>query len=569
MKNIEIADIFDNMAKIMECIGDNSFRINSYKRAAVILRDLTEDVTLLAKENRLKDLDGIGAGLAEKIVEYIEKGKIVRYEELKKETPEGLIMLLDVPGVGPKTAALLYKELKIKNINDLEKAVTEGKLKDLPGMGEKKEQSILKGIQFLKEAGKRISLGVALPIVKNIIEQFKKEGIELVSSAGSLRRMKETIGDIDILIGHEKGGEIISDFVRRPFVKRILAEGETKGSAIVEGGLQVDVRVVKPDSFGAALQYFTGSKEHNIRLREMAKSKGYKINEYGVFKGDKKICGEKEEDVYKALGLPWISPLLREDRGEIDAAKHHKLPKIISIEDIKGDLHMHSRWSDGAATIEEMVQKAKEIGYEYIAITDHSQSMRIAGGLGPKEIEKQIDEIKNINKGMKNFRILRGSEVDIKNDGSMDLSDDILEKMDFVIGAIHAGFKQDEETLTKRITTAMRNPHVDVIAHLSGRLIGNREAYELDMNEILKTAAETKTALEVNAHYMRLDLNDVWARRAKEMGVKISIGTDSHNKDSLWMMELGVSVCGRAWLEKEDILNIMTASELLTYLTKH
>lgn len=568
MKNREIADIFSHIADILEFTGDNTFRINSYKKASMAINEITEDIEILAREDKLKDISGIGAGMAEKINQYLSEGKIDKYEELKKEVPDGVIKMLKIPGMGPKTTALVYKALKVKDILELEEAINAGKLRELPGMGEKKEGNILRGIRLLKEAGKRILLGVALPIAETMANNLKEKGVRLVSPAGSLRRMQQTVGDIDILAGAAKGEEIINDFVSQPNVKEVLAKGGTKGSVIVEGGIQVDLRVVPAESFGAALQYFTGSKAHNIRLREMAKIKGFKLNEYGIFKGDKKLAGAKEEDVYAVLGLPWISPLLREDRGEIDAAVKGILPELIKEDDIVGDLHIHSEWSDGAAKIEDLVKAAKGRGYKYIALTDHSQSLKIAGGLNPKELEKQIDEIKKINGKSKDFKILCGSEVDIKNDGSMDFPDRLLEKLDIVLGAVHTGFKQDKKILTKRITTAMKNPHVDVIVHPSGRLIGAREPYDLDMEEVLKVARDTNTALEINAYYDRLDLDDVWARRAKQMGVKLTIGTDSHHVDQMWMMRLGVAVAGRAWLEKGDVLNTLTYEDLIKYLTK-
>lgn len=568
MKNREIADIFEHMADILEFKGDNAFRINSYKKASRVLKDLTEDIEALAREDRLKDIPGIGSGMAEKINQYISTGKIDKYEEIKRDVPEGLIKMLEVPGMGPKTVALVYRELKVKDISELEKVVTSGKLRELPGMGEKKEENILRGIRLLKEAGQRILLGVALPIVDGMVDKLRQKGISLVSSAGSLRRMKETIGDIDILVGAKSGKEIIGEFVHQPNVKEVLASGDTKGSVIVEGGIQVDIRVVEPGSFGAALQYFTGSKAHNIHLREIAKQEGLKINEYGVFKGDRKIGGAKEEDVYKALGLSWIPPVLREDRGEIESAAKGKLPRLVTEKDIKGDFHIHSEWSDGTACIEELARKAQGMGYSYIAIADHSQSVKIAGGLTPKELEEEIEEIKRINKKIKNFAILTGAEVDIKNDGSMDFPDKLLERLDIVLGAIHSGFKQDKKILTKRITTAMKNPNVDIIVHPRGGLIGAREPYDVDMEEVLKVARDTGTALEINAYYDRLDLDDIWAHKAKEMGVRLAIGTDAHHVDQLWMMRLGVGVGGRAWLEKDDILNTLSLPELIKYLTK-
>lgn len=572
MKNREIADIFEHMADILEFKKDNIFRINSYRKASRVLKDLTEDIEVLAKENKLNDISGIGPGMAEKINQYIRKGKIDKYEEIKKDVPDGLIKMLEIPGMGPKTTALVYNKLKVKDMAGLEKAIEKGGLRELPGMGEKKEENILRGIRLLKEASKRILLGVALPIVEDLVNNLKQKGIKLVSPAGSLRRMQETIGDIDILVGSDKGDEIIRDFVNQSNVKQILASGDTKGSVIVEGGIQVDVRVVKPSSFGAALQYFTGSKAHNIHLREMAKEKGLKINEYGVFStkggGNKKIGGMKEEDVYKILGMPWIPPVLREDRGEIESALKNELPRLVTEEDIKGDLHVHSEWTDGNNRIEDIARAARDRGYSYIALTDHSQSTRIAGGLKPNELKEEIEEIKKINRKFKDFTILCGSEVDIGSDGSMDFPDKLLEKLDIVIGAIHSGFKQDRKTITKRIITAIKNPNVDIIVHPSGRLLSSREPYDVDMEEVLKAARDTGTAIEINAYYDRLDLDDIWARRAKKIGVKLAIGTDSHHIDQFWMMRLGIGVCGRAWLEADDILNTFSLQNLIKYLTK-
>jgi len=567
MKNKEIADIFFEIAEMMEILGDNLFRINSYKKAARVLNDLTEDVELLSKENKLKDIPGIGTGMAEKITQYIAERRIDKYEELKREIPEGVIRLMEIPGMGPKTAQLVFKALNITNIEDLQKAVKEGKLRGLPGIGQKKEEAILKGIKIIKDLGNRILLGVALPIVSEMVKKIKQNGAKLVSPAGSLRRMKETVGDIDILVGDKDGRKIISDFVRQGGVKEVLAVGDTKGRVIVEGGTQVDIRVVSPDCFGAALQYFTGSKEHNVRLREIAKTKGLKINEYGIFKGDNKIGGEKEEDIYELLGIEWIPPVLREDRGEIEAAQTKKLPRLVAMEDIKCDLHVHSNWSDGTTEIMALAEEAERLGYTHIVISDHSQSLKIANGLDLKRIEAQIEEIKKINKDLKGFKLLCGSEVDIKADGSMDFPDSILKELDVVIGAIHTNFKQEKKVLTGRIIKAMENPNVDIIAHPTGRLIGAREAYDVDMNEIIKAAHNTKTALEINSHYDRLDLQDIWAHKAKENGVKMAIGTDAHHIDNLWMMRLGVGLAGRAWLEKKDILNTLSHDSLIKYLT--
>ena len=568
MKNKEIAEIFENMADILEFNGDNTFRINSYRKAARVIRDLGSDIQSLVDGGNLKNFSGLGAGMADKVNQYLSKGKIDKYEEIKKGIPKGLIPMLKIPGLGPKTAYLLYKELNIGSIKELADAIKKGKLRDLPGMGARKEENILRGIRLLEESGNRILLGDAIPLVERIMSVLKNKNVSLISPAGSLRRMKETVGDIDILVGAGSGAKIINDFVSGPGIDEVLACGETKGSVIVAEGIQVDIRVVDEKSFGAALQYFTGSKDHNVHLREIARKKGLKINEYGVFRGKKKIGGGKEDDIYKALGCLWIPPVLREDRGEIEAALQGKLPQLVAEKDIRADLHVHSKWSDGSAGIFDIARAAQKMGYSYIVITDHSQSLKIAGGLSIAELEDKIKEVKDVNRKLNNFTVLCGAEVDIKNDGSMDYPDRILSKLDVVLGAIHSGFKQDKNKITGRIISAVNNPHVDIIAHPTGRIIGVREPYEVDMEVILEEARKTGTALEINAYYQRLDLDDVWARKAKQKGVKMAIGTDSHHLNQLWMMRLGVGVAGRAWLEKKDILNTLSVAGLIKYLTK-
>ncbi|MBI3813908.1 MAG: DNA polymerase/3'-5' exonuclease PolX [Nitrospinae bacterium] len=569
MKNLEIAQIFERIADILEFKGENKFKINAYRKASRIIGSLSEDIEHIHRENRLTEIPGVGSGIAEKIAEYLDTGKMTKYEDALKGVDEGLIKLMEIPGLGPSTLRMVYKELGIHDIDGLEKAASEGRLQTLKGMGEKKEENILRGIRLFKESQKRISLGTALPLVKDIIESLKKKtDVKEIEPAGSLRRMKETVGDIDILAASSKGRDIISAFVSLPVVKEVLASGETKGSIIAEGNIQVDLRVVEKDSFGAALQYFTGSKLHNIHLREMAKRLGLKISEYGIFRGDKKIGGEKERDIYSALGLDWIPPELREDRGEIEVAKEKRLPHLVNINDIKGDFHVHSNWSDGAETIEEIAERAKEMGYEYIAITDHSKSTKIANGLTEERLSKQIKEIRELNKKLKGIRILAGSEVDIKTDGTLDFPEKLLKELDIVIAAIHIGFKEDEETITGRVISAMKNPYINIIAHPTGRLISSREPYKLNIKRCFKAAAETGTAMEINGYYDRLDLNDVHCQMAKDMGVKMAIGTDSHHISQLVMMEYGIGVARRGWLEKQDLINTMGYKELMEWLER-
>lgn len=567
MKNKEIAEIFSKIGDILEFKGENTFRINAYRNAARVIEGLSDNIEKLREEGRLKEIQGIGEGMAKKIEEYLTTGKMTKYEEVRKDVPLDLLSLLDVQGIGPKTLSIAYKELNVSNTRDLERVIESGEILSLPGMGEKKLENIKRGLALFKQAKERISLGVAYQLVEKIIEELKETTkIKKIYPAGSLRRMKETIGDIDILVASNRGEKIIKSFTRLKGVYRILASGETKGSVLFDSSgltrslLQVDLRVVPENSFGSALQYFTGSKAHNIRLRGIAKEKGLKLSEYGVFKGDKFIAGKREEEVYESLDLSFIPPELREDEGEIECAIKDKLPELLVDEDIKGDLHIHSNYSDGITEIEEIATEAIKRGYEYIAITDHTQSATYAKGITPERLLSQGDKIQQINKKIKNrFKILWSSEVDIKSDGSLDVPDEILKKLDIVVAAIHSGFKQ---RVTERIIKAMENPYVDVIAHPTGRLISRREGYEIDLDKILSKAKDTKTALELNAYYDRLDLNDRNCRTAKEFGVLISIGTDSHNLAQLWMMRLGVGTARRGWLSKKDILNCYPVSRL-------
>jgi len=492
-----------------------------------------------------------------------------KYEEVMKGVSEDTITLMQIPGLGPKTVAMLNKELGIVGLNDLEKALQEGKLKGLFGIGDKKIENIIKGIELFKTSQQRISIGMAFPVVKRIIEGLRlNPQIVDIQAAGSLRRMKETIGDIDILASCANGTDIVKSFVNMRGVTQILAAGDTKGSVRVEEGVQVDLRVVREDEFGAALQYFTGSKEHNIHLREIAKKKGLKISEYGIFKGDKKIGGRKEEDIYKTLGMDWIPPELRENRGEIEAALEGKLPKLIELSDIKGDLHNHSNRSDGTPTFEEMAEHAMKMGYKYLVVSDHSKSLHVANGLKDEELLEEIEEIDKLNKMFKGFTLLKATEVDIKADGSLDFPDKLLEKLDIVVASIHSGFKQGKEKITERMIAAIRNPYVNVIAHPTGRLISRREGYDVNLDKVIDTCAETGTALEINCYYDRLDLNDIYCRKAKEAGVMIAISTDAHHLDQMWMIALGVGIARRGWLEAKEVINTFSVDKLKAFCKK-
>ncbi|GAB62477.1 MAG: DNA polymerase/3'-5' exonuclease PolX [Candidatus Jettenia sp.] len=569
MKNHEIAALFERIANVLELKGENAFRINSYRKAARILGDVTEDIEVLAREGKLKDIPGIGEGMAEKIMEYIHTGKMSKYDEVMKEISEETITLMQIPGLGPKTVAMLNKKLGIVSLSDLEKALQEGKLKGLFGMGDKKIQNIMRGIELFKTSQQRIPIGMAYPVVKGIIEVLKHHSqTRDIQSAGSLRRMKETVGDIDILATGTHGEDIVKSFVTMRGVTQILAAGDTKGSVRVEEGVQVDLRVVREDEFGSALQYFTGSKEHNVHLREIAKKKGYKISEYGIFKDNKKIGGSREEEIYKVLGMDWIPPELRENKGEIEAAQEGKLPNLIKLSDIKGDLHNHSDWSDGNSTFEEMAKRAMDMGYRYLVVSDHSQSLHVANGLREEELLEEIEEIDNLNKKLKGFTLLKATEVDIMADGSIDFPDKLLEKLDVVIASIHSGFKQEKKKITERMIAAIRNPYVNIIAHPTGRLIGKREGYEIDLDKVMEACVETGTALELNCYYDRLDLNDSNCKKAKETGVMIAISTDAHHVDQMWMIELGVGIARRGWLEAKNVINTFLLHDLKAFCKK-
>lgn len=570
MKNAEIAKIFYDMADILEINNENQFRVRAYRRAALNIEGHPKDAALLSVED-LRKIPGIGEDLAGKIKEITETGTCADYEKLKKKYPAGLTEILAIPGLGPKTAKFLYDKFKVKGIDNLEMLAREHKLKG-PGIKEKTEMNIIKGIEMLRgRQTERHPIGKVLPSARELMEYLaKSSAVQKISIAGSLRRWKETIRDIDILAASARPDELMDYFVKLPQVSRVLAKGPTKSSVVIghgSNGIQADLRVVEEGAYGAALCYFTGSKEHNIRLREMAVKRGLKVNEYGVFdlKG-KKIGGQREEDVYQALGLPYIPPELREDSGEIDAALEDSLPRLIELSDIKGDLHVHSKQSDGSYPVEKLIEAARERGYSYMALTDHSKSLGIARGLDEQKILEQIKMIDALNRKLRGFRLLKGVELDIRGDGALDLPDALLARLEIVNASIHSGFRQDAARVTGRIVRAMENPYVNVISHPTGRLIGEREAYGLDFERVLKAAKETGTALEINCYPARLDLNDQMARRARDMGIPLVISTDAHVLTHFEFMEYGVEVARRAWCGPGDVLNTLDLKNLLAAL---
>ncbi len=563
-RNKELAKILNRIADFLELKGELVYKINAYRRAARAIESISTDIEEIYRQGRLYEIPGVGERIAKKIEEFIKTGTIRKYEELKREFPEELAELLDVPYLGPKTLKLAYEKLGVKSLRDLQRVLEDGSLEKLPGMGPKKVENIKKGLQLYLKGNDRMLLGEALEVAEYVISQLEKL-CSKIAYAGSLRRMKETIGDIDILaVGNP--GEIMDAFTGMNRVTEIIAKGDTKSSVLI-GTTQVDLRVVEEHQWGAALQYFTGSKEHNIKLREIAKEKGLKINEYGVFEvaTGRRIAGETEEEVYQTLGLCFIPPELREDRGEIEAALEGKLPDLVPYEGIKGDLHVHSNWSDGGFSIERIALEAKSLGYKYIAITDHSKSVKIAHGLDEERLLKQMEEIESLNERLKGIRILKGIEVDILPDGSLDLSDEVLSKLDWVVASIHSRFNEDA---TERLIAAIRNPYVCCIGHPSGRMLFQRDGYPVDWDRVFEEAAKTGTCLEINAHQDRLDLNDLLVKRAKEFGVKFAIGTDAHHIGQFWMMKLGIGVARRGWLTVDDVVNYWSYRKLKSFVNK-
>ena len=569
LTNIEVAAILYEVADLLEIKGVR-FKPYAYRRVAQAIVTLPEDIADLAREGRLSEINGVGKGIAGRITEIIETGRLGYLESLREELPEGVQELTRIEGIGPKRALFLSRELGIQGIDDLEAAATAGRIRDLPGFGEKSEENILAGIRMRRMAGKRHLLGYILPTARDIEQRLSAlESVGRVSLAGSVRRRKETIGDVDILATSTRPEDVMEAFVSLPGVSRILVRGTTKTSVVLTTGIQVDLRVVDDAHYGAALQYFTGSKEHNIALRKLAIARNWRLNEYGLvdLADGRMIAGEDEVGVYRALDLAWIPPELREDRGEIEAARNNALPDLIDYGSIRGDLHVHTHWSEGAHSIEEMAEAARALHYEYIAICDHAESLHIARGLSPERLADQMRETERINRAADDgFTLLTGTECNIDMDGQIDLPDSVLADLDVVVASVHSGFKQPREEMTERVITAMHNEHVDIIGHPTGRVLLSREAYQIDLPRVSRAAAALGVLMEINAFPGRLDLSDVNARQAREAGVRFSLGSDAHSQKNLRFMEFGVATARRGWLSAGDIANTRSLADLRGFL---
>ncbi len=580
MSNQELVKILYEMAALLE-IKEVAFKPQAYERAAYSIEALGEDVDEIYKKGgpkALEDIPGVGQGIAERIEEYIKTGHIADYQKLKKQFPVDIGGLMAIEGVGPKMVKKLYHELGIKNARELEAAAKAGKLEKLEGLGEKSEQKILKSIGFLWQSQGRFILGFIMPVVRKIVDSLRVlPEVKRAEFAGSIRRMQETAGDLDILVISNKPAKVMDFFFFFPEVQDVIEKGPTKTSVRLKIGMDADVRVLPPESFGAALQYFTGDKYHNIALREIAIKKGYKLNEYGLFRSNpakslrdrgagKLIAGKTEEEIYKKLGMDLMEPELRTNHGEIEAALAGKLPKLIGYDDLKGDLQVQTDWTDGENSIKEMAEAAKKQGLKYIAITDHTKSLAMTGGLDEKKLLKQMSEIDRVQKQVSGVKILKSSEVNINKDGTLDIDDETLAKLDVVGAAVHSNFNMPEADMTARIVRAMENPNADVLFHPTGRIIKRREPYKVDMDKVIKAAKRTKTVLEIDAYPDRLDLKDEHVRKAVDEGVKLSVDSDAHSSGHFKFLEFGIAQARRGWAEKKDVINTKPWEEMLKLL---
>jgi len=570
LTNEEIARVFENIADLLEIKGESVYRVISYRRAAESIRAQGRRLGDLQREGKLKEIPGVGEAIAAKIEELLTSGKLGFYETLADEVPPGLIDVLKVGGVGPKKASRFWHELGITSIPELEAAARAGSLRELPGMGAKSEAAILENIERLasRQTG-RISIGVARPMAERLAERLRAlPGVVAAEPAGSVRRWKETVGDLDLLVAAQAPAEVLQAFTGFGEIERVLGQGDTKASVEVVGGLRVQVWVHRPERFGSALQYATGSQTHNVELRELALQHGLSLSEHGLkAAGGREILCADEAEVYRALGLPWIAPELREGLGELEAAAGGRLPALVTEDDLRGELHAHTDWSDGRATIGAMAEAALSLGLSYLIISDHSPSLGALNGLTPARLRQQRGEIEKVQQRIGDgLRLLRGAEVEILADGRLDYDDDVLAELDFVIASLHVSLRQPREQITERLLTAIANPHVDMIGHPTGRLIGSRGASDVDLEAVFAAAADHGVVLEINAHPERLDLNDGFARRAWQVGCLLSINTDAHRPEDLRLRRYGVGVARRAWLPPEAVLNTRSTDSLLTWL---
>ncbi len=572
MKNAEIATVFENIADLLELKGENRFKIRAYARAAEVIRHLPEEMELMHEEGKdFKDVAGIGDAIAAKSMELITTGRLRFYQELKAGFPDGIISLMDIPGIGPKTAYRLATELGVGTVDQLEAAIKDGRVAKLERLGEKTAANIMRAIEAFRRKDRRIPLGEALPVVEEVLSVLRTvPGVLNLMPAGSLRRFKETVGDIDLMGTADDPGAVIRAFVALPQAMEVLAQGPTKASVILPGGLQADLRMVEHADFGSLLQHFTGSKQHNVTLRTWAQKKGFSLSEYGITdtKSGRVERFAREDEFYAYLGLQFIPPEIREDMGEIDLAERNAIPALVELQDIKGDFHIHSTGSDGIDSIEDMAKAAGALGYEYAAVTDHSSGRNIGNDRKLERVKRQTEEIKRLNSSSAGPYLLNGVEVDIRADGSLDLPDDVLAEMDIVIASVHSSFRQDRAVMTRRIIGALENPHVDMLAHPTCRKIGEREPVDVDLEAVYSTAAKHGKALEINAMPDRLDLKDLHAYRARELGVALAIGTDAHAAYHLGFMKFGIGVARRAWCQPHNILNTRPLKEVLSFLRR-
>jgi len=568
--NAEIAGIFNRYAALLEIEGANSFRIRAYRNAARTVQDLPQSLESMLKEGEdLSELPTIGKDLAAKIKEIVETGQLSDLQKLEQKTPGDLAKLTALPGLGPKRVKALYDVLKIANLADLQTAIEAGKLRELPGFGSKTEEKILKEIKRHLQAEKRTNLHAAEQVAESLLRHLKGVvGVKAVVVAGSYRRRRETVGDLDILVTCTKGSNVMDRFIGYDAVEEVISKGKTRSTVLLRLGLQIDLRVVPQVSYGAALHYFTGSKAHNIAVRRIAVKRGLKLNEYGIFKREKRVAGRTEEEVFAQVDLPYIEPELRENRGEIEAARKGALPRLISLADIRGDLHSHTKATDGKYTIRKMAEAARERGYEYLAITDHTKHVTVAHGLDAKRLAKQIEDIDRLNKKLEGIMILKSAEVDILEDGSLDLPNEILKELDLTVCSVHYKFDLAAQKQTARIIRAMNNPYFNILGHPTGRLIGQRDAYAINMRRLMMAALERGCYFEVNAQPERLDLTDIHCRMAKEMGLRVAISTDAHTTATLDYMRFGVGQARRGWLEPEDVLNTRSWKNLKKLLKR-